>query len=577
MSPIQTHSKTIAELQEVVGQRQVISQSRKVAAYTTGFREGGGRALAVVLPKSLLQLWKVLKIAVSHDLAIVMQAANTSLTGGATPTNGVDRDVLLINAKYIDAIHLLDKHEQIVALPGASLFDLENKLAEKNRSPHSVIGSSCLGASIVGGVCNNSGGALVERGPAYTELSLFARIDADGELRLVNNLDIELGSSPEEILERLEKRQYSIENIHTSNKKASDDEYKSWVRDTSSDRPARFNADKRRLREASGCAGKLAIFAVRLDSFASHGVNTTYLLGTNHTSTLSDFRISVLNDLTELPVSAEYMHRDTFELSMRYGRDIMSMLRFFGTALMPSFFRLKRAIDLRVQHISWLPNNLLDRLTNGIAKFIPLAISKRLLRVAGEYEHLLILTVKQSQHKEIEALFNSMQSRSDLLVLQCNEREAKQAAVIRYAAAGAAIQLATLNTKTCSGLVALDIALPRNTRDWMEVLPSSLKQKIDKAYYYGHFLCYVFHQDYIVKKGCDPNDVKKELLHLVDERGAQFPAEHNVGHSYKANDDLSNHYKQLDPTNTFNPGIGKTSKLKHYGCGCSTNKEKYDA
>jgi hypothetical protein len=33
------------------------------------------------------------------------------------------------------------------------------------RAPHSVIGSSCLGASIVGGVANNSGGALVKRGP----------------------------------------------------------------------------------------------------------------------------------------------------------------------------------------------------------------------------------------------------------------------------------------------------------------------------------------------------------------------------------------------------------------------------
>ncbi|PMS38226.1 hypothetical protein C0Z20_05515 [Trinickia symbiotica] len=29
-------------------------------------------------------------------------------------------------------------------------------------------------------MCNNSGGALVRRGPAYTELALFARVEADG-------------------------------------------------------------------------------------------------------------------------------------------------------------------------------------------------------------------------------------------------------------------------------------------------------------------------------------------------------------------------------------------------------------
>ncbi len=33
--------------------------------------------------------------------------------------------------------------------------------------------------------------------------------------------------------------------------------------------PARFNADPRRLRESAGCAGKLAVFAVRLDTFAA--------------------------------------------------------------------------------------------------------------------------------------------------------------------------------------------------------------------------------------------------------------------------------------------------------------------
>ena len=72
------------------------------------------------------------------------------------------------------------------------MYELEDKLEEFGREPHSVIGSSCIGASIIGGICNNSGGALVQRGPAYTELALFARIGSDGLLSLVNNLDIYL-------------------------------------------------------------------------------------------------------------------------------------------------------------------------------------------------------------------------------------------------------------------------------------------------------------------------------------------------------------------------------------------------
>ena len=78
--------------------------------------------------------------------------------------------------------------------------------------PHSVLGSSCFGASVVGGVCNNSGGALVHRGPAYTELSLFAKVNDKRELELINNLGIELGSEPLEILEKLDNDffQYSM-------------------------------------------------------------------------------------------------------------------------------------------------------------------------------------------------------------------------------------------------------------------------------------------------------------------------------------------------------------------------------
>ncbi len=52
-----------------------------------------------------------------------------------------------------------------------------------------MIGSSCIGASVLGGVCNNFGGALVRRGPAYTELALYARVNDDGQLELVNHLE----------------------------------------------------------------------------------------------------------------------------------------------------------------------------------------------------------------------------------------------------------------------------------------------------------------------------------------------------------------------------------------------------
>ncbi|MEO1638526.1 MAG: lactate dehydrogenase, partial [Pseudomonadota bacterium] len=49
-----------------------------------------------------------------------------------------------------------------------------------------------------------------------------------------------------------------------------------------------------------------------------------------------------------------------------------------------------------------------------------------------------------------------------------------------------------------------------------------------------------------------------------DQRGAKYPAEHNVGNLYHAEEPLADHYRSCDPTNTLNPGIGKMSKRKNY-------------
>jgi D-lactate dehydrogenase len=114
-------------------------------------------------------------------------------------------------------------------------------------------------------------------------------------------------------------------------------------------------------------------------------------------------------------------------------------------------------------------------------------------------------------------------------------------------------------------IVALDIALPRNEQDWLERLPHEIASPILHKLYYGHFFCHVFHQDYIVRKGEDTLALEHKMLKLLDTRSAQYPAEHNVGHLYEAKSALAEHYKNLDPCNCFNPGIGHTSKRFCWG------------
>ena len=255
----------ITALGQIVGRDHVYTDPLRLEWYRTGFRSGQGEAEAVVLPGTLLELWRVLQACVAADKIIIMQAANTGLSEGSTPSGSYDRDVVIINTLRLNKIHLLDGGRQIVSHAGGTLHKLEKMLEPLGRHPHSVIGSSCIGASVIGGVCNNSGGMLLRRGPCYTELSLYAQLHADGSLELVNHLGIDLGETPEQILQRLELGDLSEDDIDYGVGRASDNTYEDRVRDIAAATPARYNADPGRLYEASGCPGKLAVFAVRLD------------------------------------------------------------------------------------------------------------------------------------------------------------------------------------------------------------------------------------------------------------------------------------------------------------------------
>ncbi len=146
--------------------------------------------------------------------------------------------------------------------------------------------------------------------------------------------------------------------------------------------------------------------------------------------------------------------------------------------------------------------------------------------------------------------------------ITCTADEGKKAFLHRFAAAGAAVRYHAVHADKVEDILALDIALRRNEEQWFETLPPEIDQCMVAKLYYGHFLCHVFHQDYIVKKGIDTHALKEKMLALLNDKGAEYPAEHNVGHLYIAKPALKAFYRQIDPTNSFNPGIGKTSKLK---------------
>ena len=559
-----SNSGLIGELQQIVGSRHVITNPKSMERFCKGYRSGEGKAVAVVRPGTLVEQWRIIQACVAHDMIIIMQAANTGLTEGSTPSGTYDRDVVILSTTRMDQIQMLRDGRQIISFPGATLFALEKLLAPLKRQPHSVIGSSCIGASIIGGVCNNSGGSLVERGPSYTELSLYAQITEDGRVELVNHLGIDLGDDPETILTRLEAADYTEVDVQDSNLKASDTDYHRRVRDVDADSPARYNADTRRLYEASGCAGKLAVFAARLDTYPQNNQEQVFYLGTNDTAVLTELRRHVLKEFKNLPVSGEYMHADAYDITKRFGKDTLVMIDKLGTDRLPRIFALKGWLDARLNKLPLLPKNLTDRFMQGLMKLWPNPLPDRMEAFRERFEHHLILKMRDEGIAETEAYLTKTFDGKTSDWFACTPREGKIAGLHRFAAAGAAVRYQAVNADKVADILPLDIALRRNDTEWFEILPPEIDEGISHKLYYGHFFCHVLHQDYVVKQGYDPKALKAKMLELLDQRGAKYPAEHNVGHLYTATAEQAAFYKSCDPTNTLNPGIGKMSKHKHY-------------
>ncbi|MBN9144456.1 MULTISPECIES: D-lactate dehydrogenase [unclassified Novosphingobium] len=556
----------LARLRAIVGRAHLRVGAKATRRFVQGYRFGKGQALAVVCPGSLIEQWRAVAACVEAGAIILCQASNTGLTGGSTPHGDYDRPVVVISTRRMDRIHVIRDGAQVVCLPGATLYELERRLRPLGRAPHSEIGSSCIGASVIGGVCNNSGGALVRRGPAYTELALYARVDEAGQLVLVNHLGIDLGADPEAMLARLDAGDLPEAAIDPAlGSAASDSTYAQKLRDIEAPTPARFNADATRLYEASGSAGKVAVFAVRLDTFPREAQSHVFYIGTNDPAELTALRRAILGDFAHLPVAGEYMHRTCFDLAARYGKDTFLAIRKLGTDRLPRLFAAKAWAD------GILPGGWSDRALQWLADCLPDHLPPRLIDFRNRFEHHLMLRVTGEGYGEardwLAAHFPSAVGEA----IECTPEEGAAAFLHRFVAAGAAVRYRQVHADSVEDIVALDIALPRNCQDWVEHLPPEIDGKILHRLYYGHFLCHVFHQDYIVAKGVDGMALEHAMLPLLDARGAEYPAEHNVGHLYEAKPALRDHYRALDPCNTFNPGIGGTARgavpPRHGCCG----------
>src|SRR5271156_182938 len=136
--PVMDDVEFIAKLRKIVGARHVLTGKEATRAFRTGRRFGSGPAIAVVRPASLVEQWQALQACIATDKIVIMQAANTGLTGGSTPDgDDYDRGVVIINTMRVTGLHLINNGSQVICLPGTTLHQLEKVLLPLGREPHS--------------------------------------------------------------------------------------------------------------------------------------------------------------------------------------------------------------------------------------------------------------------------------------------------------------------------------------------------------------------------------------------------------------------------------------------------------
>ncbi|MGB3375651.1 MAG: D-lactate dehydrogenase [Microbacterium sp.] len=551
----------------ILGKSHVLTSARAMAPYAHGSRFGSGKVLAVLRPGSLTDMWRALQVCVDQDLIVIPQSANTGLTGGSGPGDqDYDRDVVIISTMRINQIHLINDAREAVCLAGARLYELEEALAPYGREPHSVIGSTSIGASVIGGIANNSGGSQVRKGPAFTEHAIYARVNEDNRVELVNHLGIELGEDPAQVLDRLQRGDWQDAGATPPEADSLGTEYSDHVREIVGT-PARYNADPKFLFEASGCAGKLMVFAVRTRTFPKDRHTTTFYIGTNDPAELEDLRRGVLRSERQLPISGEYFDRATFDLAEKYGKDTFVGLKYAGSRQLRRMFALKSwANGIFAKIFPFLGPTFADTIAQKAFGLLPQQLPKRMLDYRDCFEHHLIVEVGDAQKQETQeflASFFADSGRGGAYFI-CTDDEAQSAMLQRFGAASAIARYFNLHREDVGGMVTFDVALRRDDEEWLEVLPPDIADQLEVSAYYGHFFCHVFHQNHVAKKGVDTVELKKQMTKLLEERGAAIPAEHNYGRLYEAPASLEAHYRQLDPCNVFNAGLGGTSPRKNW-------------
>ena len=148
------------------------------------------KPLAVVLPRDISQIKKVLEICRKNNTPVVTRGAGTGLSGGATPLEGC---VVLGLSKLTRIISIDVENKTAIVEPGVRNLAISDSVEEFDLY-YAPDPSSQIACSIGGNVAENSGGVhCLKYGLTVQNIEAIKIITIDGEELLLSRQDKGLG------------------------------------------------------------------------------------------------------------------------------------------------------------------------------------------------------------------------------------------------------------------------------------------------------------------------------------------------------------------------------------------------
>lgn len=342
---------------------------------------------------------------------------------------------------------------------------------------------------------------------------------------------------------------------------------------------ARYNADTRGP-DPNRSEGKVVILATVHDTFPKPNRTQTLWISTDSLETALALRREVcLDNPQDLPISVEYVNRDSYQVIDEAGRLMAWSIRFLG----PSSPWVRRLwnVKSRVESLPFRGADLLvDRFLHGVNPFVPSVLPAAVRHSAATRDHHIALTLGDFGGGELDRVRERLQKFSDrvgpekLEIHDCTSHAAALTA-FRFVAAPA---FRTWCVGTGTQGISVDYALPLNggAEPRLEggtnfpggveagTAPASPPAPL-KRMRYSHFGCNVVHEDLAYAPGIDVNAAKKHLKAIVErECHGKLPAEHGHGTEYVAPKETQERWKRMDPLNVLNPGVGGLSEKYKY-------------